>query len=156
MMADIYDVQQIEVYVQGPNDINRMYITTGRILCHLNAEDDTLRSNGRTEEKTVSALIDPELPVGAFRRAIATASLSNVKLDILTPPTEGEWSSQLNFAWDISNPQADFDDENNKVQLFVTLSATASGQRNKASIIMVSFQVTTLASLPQPIPEPIE
>lgn len=101
-------------------------------------------------------MIDPELPIGGFRRAIATASLSNVKLDIRTPPIEEHSSTQINFQWYVTNSEADFDDESKKIQLFVTVSVTASGKHNRATVVNVSFQVTTLASLPEPIPEPIE
>jgi hypothetical protein len=139
----ISNLQQIELTVAGPDDVNRMYITIGEMQCHVRARDDTASGSGRSEEKTYSALIDPALPAGSFRRAIVIVSTieTNFWVKAAAPPSF--------FQFFIKDAEANYDDENSKVELLVTPKVHARGTNNETVIQRVSFQVTTLASIPQ-------
>lgn len=139
----ISNLQQIELTVVGPDDVNRMYITTGEMQCHTQVRDDTASGNGRNEEKTYSALIDPALPAGSFRRAIVVVSPSDTSFTVNTA------ASNSSFRLGIVEAKAGYDDENSKVELLVTPRVSARGTNNVTTIESVSFQVTTLASIPQ-------
>lgn len=128
------NVQTIEVGVTGPEDANRMFITTGMIKPNFVIRNFTGITKGDTE--TYTALIDPPLGGGQFRRSIAIAAFKT---------THGSFTSGSNVGWSIREVEADFDDESAKVELRVTiqLSATNAG----ITIEDISFQVTTLAKV---------
>jgi hypothetical protein len=110
--ADVLDLQSVSVEgLVGPSGADRMYVTVG--VARVVASPDPV---------TYSALIEPRLEPGQFRRAIATASLA-----------------AAGGALAISDVQADWDDESEMVELRFTATGNAQA---------IAFQVLTFAAAP--------
>ena len=141
--AQVADKQSFEVTIQGPDGAaNRMIICTGKLLFYFNAYDNTATGTGVVQKETFTALIDPQLAPGEFKRAIAVASLIDI----------GYFDSDPNqrdgVRWSIEGTQADYDDESGKVELRVSVMLNPQGIGSSATINGVSFQVTTIATVP--------
>ncbi len=141
IQAAIKDKQTMEVVVTGPDGANRMIICTGKMLLNFSAFDNTAGGSGVTQKETFTALIEPQLAAGQFRRAIAIASLANISY-FDNDPTQRDGSH-----WSIEEAQADFDDESGQVELRVAVMLRPRGIGSSARIDEISFQVTTLAAL---------
>ena len=139
--ANIVDKQLMEIPLsgQGPNEPNRMFICTGKLQVNLSAFDQS--GNGTTARETYKALIEPKplLTAGQFHRAIATASVADVRIQDSDP------NQRDTFRWAIEEAQADLDDESSQVELRVALLVEPRGQQTLISIREVAFQVTILA-----------
>ena len=135
----IEDKQSFEVTIQGPDGANRMIICTGRLRTYLNAASST--ATGLTQRETFTALVDPQLEAGQFKRAVVVASLAEIRYFDSDPSTADS------VQWSIEQAQADFDDESGKVELRVSLAINLWGIIS-AEIQSVSFQVTTIAAVP--------
>lgn len=140
--AQVADKQSFEVTIQGPDGANRMIICTGQLSMVFQAEDKTAAGEGVIQKETFTALIDPQLEAGQFKRAIAVASLANITYFDIDP------AAMDGVKWAIEEAQADFDDESGMVQLRVSLKLYTRGIGSTASIQGISFQVTTIAAVP--------
>ena len=96
-----------------------------------------------SQRASFRTFLDPEIPPGKFRKAIATASLGQIRLSLPRVPTTAvPLGAQL---WRIEDAQATYADEEGKVQLTVDLSVEVQGAQVRAGIGSIMFQVTTLA-----------
>ena len=134
--------QSFEVIIQGPDGANRMIICTGILSVFFGASDNTAAGTGVIQKETFTALIDPELAPGEFRRAIALATFVDLSY------FDNDPAQKDGVRWAIEGAQADFDDESGKVELRVSVSLNPRGVGSSANINGISFQVTTLATVP--------
>ncbi len=141
VQANISNKQSFEVIIQDVDGANRMIVCTGKLNVFLNATDNTASGNGVTKKETFTALIDPQLEAGQFKRALAMASLAGINY-FDNDPTQRDGAR-----WEIEDAQADFDDESGQVELRVSLMVNPRGIGSSAGIQSISFQVTTIASV---------
>ena len=139
--VNITNQQTMEVVVSGPDGANRLFITTGIANGNLSVSDNTASGTGITQRQTFTALLEPALTAGQFRRAIATASLANVSY------TDNDPAQRDSAQWRIEEAEADFDDESGKVELRFALEVRSRGVGSNARISAVAFQVTKLAAM---------
>ena len=108
-IAQIQNLQQIDVLVAGPDDANHLFIINGQFDTSLAIGSQG--TNFGTAKDTFSVLIGPKLANRQFVRAIATASI--VKTQIANIASGGFAS------WNIVDVDADWDDESGQVELRV-------------------------------------
>ena len=140
--AQVEDKQSFEVTIQGPDGANRMINCTGQLRIWFSASDNTASGSGVVQKETFTALIDPQLEAGQFKRAIAVASLADISY------FDNDPAQRDGAQWSIEEAQADFDDESGMVQLRVSVMLNPRGIGSSASIQRISFQVTTIAAVP--------
>jgi hypothetical protein len=92
-IAQIQNLQQLDVMVAGPDDANHLFVIDGQF--DVNLAVGSQGSNFAVAKETFTALVGPRLTNRQFVRAIATASI--VKNQIINTASAG-------FAakWDIS------------------------------------------------------
>lgn len=139
--VNITNKQAMEVVVGGPDGANRMFITTGLLQASLSVSDNTSSGSGISQKETFTALLEPNLPAGQFRRAIATASLANVSY------FDNDPNQRDGVRWQIEEAEADYDDESGKVELRVAVELRPRGIGSSARLDQIAFQVTTLAAI---------
>ena len=137
-IAQVQNLQQLDVLVAGPDDANHLFIIDGQF-------DATLTIGGQgtsiaSGKETFSVLLGPKLTNRQFVRAIATASI--VKSQIGTIKTGGF------AAWNIVDADADWDDESGQVELRIEAQVDCLGTNQSVSINGFAFHVTILAALP--------
>jgi len=141
VQANISNKQSFEVIIQGADGANRMIICAGKLDVFLNVFDNTASGSGVVQKETFTALIDPQLEAGQFKRAIAVASFADIgSFDKGTTLLKGA-------RWAIEEAQADFDDESGQVELRVSVMLNPQGIGSSANIRGISFQVTTIAAV---------
>lgn len=133
IQPQVESLQHMEVGVSGPDGVNRMFITTGLARTNLNASSNQLR------KENYAIHVEPPLTASQFRRAIATAAVSDARFYDYTAQQDG-------MHWRVEEVDADFDDEEGKVQLRFTLLVQVNGS-GQAGLDAVSFTVTTLAEV---------
>jgi hypothetical protein len=137
-IAQIQDLQQMDVVVAGPDDANHLFIIDGQFDTSL-----TIGSQGTnfaTAKETFSALIGPKLGNRQFVRAIATASIVKTQIGNIAP---GGFAT-----WNIVDVDADWDDESGQVELRIEAQVSCLGSNQSASINGFAFHATILAALP--------
>lgn len=137
-IAQIQDLQQMDVVVAGPDDANHLFIIDGQFDTSL-----TIGSQGTnfaTAKETFSVLIGPKLGNRQFVRAIATASIVKTQIGSIAP---GGFAN-----WNIIDVDADWDDESGQVELRIEAQVTCLGSNQNASINGFAFHATILAALP--------
>lgn len=133
-IADIQNVQQLDVLVAGPDDANHLFIIDGQF-------DATLTVGGQASAKEIfRVLLGPKLTNRQFVRAIATASI--VKSQVANIKTGGF------AAWNILDADADWDDESGQVELTIEAQVDCTGANQNVAINGFAFHVTILAALP--------
>lgn len=133
----IQNPQQIEAVVAGPDDANRLFVIDGQFDGAVSA---FAQGPGFvTQKETFSVLVGPALTRKQFCGTIATASLAKTNLSISTTPAS--------YGWQISNVDADWDDESGQVELRIEAVANCSGQNSNCSINGFVFHVTILAAV---------
>lgn len=137
-IAQIQDLQQMDVVVAGPDDANHLFIIDGQFDTNLIIGSQG--TNFATTKETFSALIGPRLTNRQFVRAIATASI--VKTQIANIAQGGAAN------WNIVDVDADWDDESGQVELRIEAQVSCLGSNQNASINGLAFHVTILAALP--------
>ena len=132
--SNVESLQRLEVGISGPDGANRMYITTGlaRTPFYANAN--------QTTKENFKLRVDPPLTASQFRRAIATAAIADMRFYDYDP------ANADGIRWAVEEVDADFDDENGKVELRFTLTVSITGSAS-AAIDAVSFTVTALAEI---------
>lgn len=134
IQPNVESLQHIEVGVSGPDGANRMFITTGLARTGL-----YVYSNESTKEN-YSLHVEPPLTASQFRRAIATAAVGEARFN------DYDAGQQDGMHWRVDEVDADFDDEEGKVQLRFTLLVRVTGT-GTASLDTIPFTVTTLAKV---------
>ena len=138
-IAQIQNVQQLDVLVAGPDEANHLFIIDGQFDASLAIGSQS--TNSAVAKETFSVLVGPKLTNRQFVGAIATASIAKTQL-VNTAP--GAFSG----TWDIIDVDADWDDESKQVELRIEAQVSCSGSNQSASINGFAFHVTILAALP--------
>ena len=137
-IAQIQDLQQMDVVVAGPDDANHLFIIDGQFDTSLAIGSQG--TNLATAKETFSVLIGPKLGNRQFVRAIATASIVKTQIGNIAP---------AGFAtWNIVDVDADWDDESGQVELRIEAQVSCLGSNQSASINGFAFHATILAALP--------
>ena len=137
-IAQVQNLQQMDVLVSGPDDANHLFVIDGQFDTSLAIGSQG--TNFATAKETFSVLIGSRLANRQFVRAIATASI--VKTQIANIAAGG-------FAtWNIVDVDADWDDESGQVELRIEAQVSCLGSNQSASINGFAFHVTLLAALP--------
>jgi hypothetical protein len=137
-IAQVQNLQQLDVMVAGPDDANHLFIIDGQF--DVNLAIGSSGANFATAKETFSVLLGPKLTNRQFVRAIGTASI--VKNQVANIATGG-------FAtWIIVDVDADWDDESGQVELRIEAQVSCLGSNQSASINGFAFHVTILAALP--------
>lgn len=137
-IAQIENLQQLDVLVAGPDDANHLFIIDGQFDASLTiAGQGTSFASGK---EIFSVLVGPKLTNRQFVRAIATASIA--KPQISNIKTGG-------FAgWNIIDTDADWDDESGQIELRIEAQVDCTGANQNVTINSFAFHVTILAALP--------
>src|SRR5918996_6358094 len=106
-IAQIQNLQQIDVLVAGPDDANHLFIINGQFDTSLAIESQG--TNFGTAKETFSVAVGPRLTNRQFVRAIATASIVKTQIANIAP---GGFAT-----WNIADVDADWDDESGQVEL---------------------------------------
>jgi hypothetical protein len=137
-IAQIQNLQQLDVLVAGPDDANHLFIIDGQFDASLTiAGQGTSFASGK---EIFTVLIGPKLTNRQFVRAIATASLMKTQI--------GNIKTGGFAAWNILDTDADWDDESGQVELRIEAQVDCVGANQSASINGFAFHVTILAALP--------
>ena len=130
---DINNAQIMEVWVNGPEDANRLFICAGaaQLLPPLVPPLNRATPTGTT---TFTFLIGPQMTRRQFVRAIASGAISRCPL-------------QSTYEIHIASMDADFDDESGQVEVRVefTMSQPSGSPQY---IIAVAYNVSVLAQFP--------
>lgn len=137
-IAQIQNLQQMDVLVAGPDDANHLFIIDGQFDASLGIGSQG--TNFATAKETFSVLIGPKLANRQFVRAIGTASIA--KAQIANIALGGL------ATWNIVDVDADWDDESGQVELRIEAQVNCSGSNQITSINAFAFHVTILAALP--------
>ena len=137
-IAEIQDLQQMDVVVAGPDDANHLFVIDGQFDTSLAIGSQGI--NLATAKETFRALIGPKLANRQFVRAIATASIVKTQIGNIAP---GGFAT-----WNIVDVDADWDDESGQVELRIEAQVSCLGSNQSASINGFAFHVTILAALP--------
>jgi hypothetical protein len=127
------NVQKMEFDVTTAEGPCRVTVVTGTLPAELVA-------NSGTQSLSLTALVDPTLNPGQFRKATATAALAATGANLGAPATS---TSAVSFS--IDGVEANFDGQTGRTELRVDLTVGVSN--GTAAIQRVAFQVTTLAKL---------
>lgn len=136
-IISITNLQELQVQVSGPGSANRMFVVSGIGVVYLVAGAAT----GQTveEQETFTTLIGPTLTSAQFVKALATAAPSAV----IVYPGGSEPGS---FArWQVTNADADFDDESGRTELRIDAEVRVRG--TGVELPGIAFQATILAAL---------
>ena len=125
------NVQKMEFDVTTAEGPCRVTVVTGILPAGLVA-------NSGTQSLSLTALVDPTLNPGQFRKATATAALAATTAGNLGATTSA-------FSCSIDGVEANFDGQTGRTELRVDLTVEVSG--GSAAIQRVAFEVTTLAKL---------
>jgi hypothetical protein len=129
--------QEIEVWVSGPGEANRMFIVNGIARMSHAAVNVSGAGGIVTAKETFTVLVGPVLTNAQFLRAVATAAPNGVNGQFVR--ADG-WE-----AWLVNEVDADFDDETGRTRLRVEAEVQAWGRQ--VVMIAVSYQATILAAL---------
>ena len=137
-IAQIQNLQQLDVLVAGPDDANHLFIIDGQF-------DATLTIGGQgtnfaSGKETFSVLLGPKLTNRQFVRAIATASIVKTQIANIAPGGLATWN--------IVDVDADWDDESGQIELRIEAQVSCLGSNQSASINGFAFHATILAALP--------
>src|SRR4026209_1677288 len=137
-IAQVQNLQQMDVLVAGPDDANHLFIIDGQFDAGLAIGSQG--TNFATAKETFNVLIGPKLANRQFVRAIATASIVKTQIGNI---------AQGGFAtWNIADVDADWDEECGRVEVRIEAQGSCLGSSQSASINGFAFHVTILAALP--------
>jgi hypothetical protein len=137
-VAQIQNLQQMDVLVAGPDDANHLFVIDGQFDTSLGVVSQS--NNFVTEKETFSVLVGPKLANRQFVRAIATASVVKTAVANI--------KQGASATWNIEDVDADWDDESGQVELRIEAKVGCSGSNATASINGFAFHVTILAAVP--------
>jgi hypothetical protein len=133
------NLQKMEFDVTTTGAPTRVTVVTGIIPGNLSVFSQG--NNPVNQSVSLTALVDPTVPPGQFRKATATAALAATSAT-QNPPSA---PTQFSFGFSIDNVEATLDDETGRIEL--RIDATASIANGVAGIGTIAFQVTTLSIL---------
>ena len=137
-IAQIENLQQLDVLVAGPDDANHLFVIDGQF--NVSLAIGSQGNNFATAKETFSVLIGPKLTNRQFVRAIATASIVKTQIGNIAPGGLANWN--------IVDVDADWDDESGQVELRIEAEVRCLGSNQGASINGFAFHATILAALP--------
>ena len=137
-IAQIENLQQLDVLVAGPDDANHLFVIDGQF--NVSLAIGSQGNNFATAKETFSVLIGPKLANRQFVRAIATASIVKTQIGNIAPGGLANWN--------IVDVDADWDDESGQVELRIEAEVRCLGSNQGASINGFAFHATILAALP--------
>src|SRR5262245_16227062 len=137
-IAQIQNLQQMDVMVAGPDDANHLFVIDGQFDTNLGIGSQG--TNLAVAKETFTVLVGPKLANRQFVRAIATASIVKSQIANIAP---GGFVS-----WNIIDIDGDWDDESGQVELRIEAQVSCLGSNQSASISGFAFHVTILAALP--------
>jgi len=137
-IAQVQNLQQMDVLVAGPDDANHLFIVDGQFDAGLAIGSQG--TNFATAKEIFRVLIGPKLANRQFVRAIATASIVKTQVANIAPGGSATWN--------IVDVDADWDDESGQVELRIEAQVSCLGSNQSASINGFAFHVTLLAALP--------
>ena len=137
-IAQVQNLQQLDVLVAGPDDANHLFTIDGQF--DTNLAIGSQGTNFAVAKETFCVLIGPKLANRQFVRATATASIVNTQIGSIAP---GGFAS-----WNIVDVDADWDDESGQVELRIEAQVSCMGSNQNAGINGFGFHVTILAALP--------
>jgi len=129
------NLQKIEFDITTAEGPGRVTIVSGALPVSWGASSSSTNSEGQSV--SVSALVDPTLTPGQFRKATAIAALGAISGSISAVPSGRECY--------IDNVEASLDDESGRIEIRVDGRIAVS---NGGMVVQgLTFQVTTLAKL---------
>jgi hypothetical protein len=137
-IAQIQNLQQLDVIVAGPDEANHLFIIDGQFDATV-----TIGSQGANiavAKETFTLLVGPKLTNRQFVRAIGSASIVKTQIANIAP---GGFAT-----WNVVDTDADWDDESGQVELRIEAQVSCLGSNQSASINGFAFHVTILAALP--------
>ena len=137
-IAQIQNLQQLDVLVAGPDDANHLFIIDGQFDASLTIGGQG--TNFASGKEIFSVLVGPKLTNRQFVRAIATASI--------VKPQIGNIKTRGFAAWNILGADADWDDEFGQVELRIEAQVDCLGTNQSVSINGFAFHLTILAAPP--------
>ena len=129
------NIQKMEFDVTTAEGAGRVTVVTGIIQAGPQAFSNS--NSFSTQSLSITALVDPTLTAGQFRKATATAALAATSANTNAAPSS--------FQFSVDDVQASLDDESGRIELRV--DATAGVSNGSAIIRRITFQVTTLAKI---------
>jgi hypothetical protein len=129
--TDAIGEQVIEAVVAGPDGANRLFTVIGAANLSIQATGQQ-----RTTE-TWTFLVGPTLTRLQFHRAIGTASVASQFVSVQTAPRE--------FTVNVHSVEADWDDENQRVNVRVEIGVISSGAT--VEITQIRYWVAILAQM---------
>lgn len=137
-IAQIQNLQQLDVMVAGPDEANHLFIIDGQF--DMNLTIGSQGANFAVAKETFRVLLGPTLTNRQFVRAIGTASIVKTQIGNIAP---GGFAT-----WNVVDTDADWDDESGQVELRIEAQVSCFGSNQSASINGFAFHVTILAALP--------
>jgi hypothetical protein len=136
--ANVQNAQQIAAVVTGPDEANRLFLLDGRVNC-----SHPFLVAPATQVASFGLLLGPVLTRRQFIQASGSVSLAGFALVNPGPAA--------NLVWQISQSDADWNDESQQVMLrfevAVTNQSPTSGTPTAINILCVAYHVTILAQL---------
>ena len=129
--TDAIGEQVIEAVVAGPDGANRLFTVSGAA----NVCIEATRQQRTTE--TWTFLVGPTLTRLQFHRAIGTASVASQIVSVQNTPRE--------FTVNIHSVEADWDDENQRVNMRVEIGLISNG--STVTITQIRYWVAILAQI---------
>ena len=129
--TDAIGEQVIEAVIAGPEGANRLFTISGAA----NVCVEATRQQRTTE--TWTFLVGPPLTRLQFHRAIGTASIASQIVSVQNTPRE--------FTVNIHSVEADWDDENQRVNVRVEIGIIANGAT--VTITQIRYWIAILAQL---------
>jgi len=129
--TDAIGEQVIEAVIAGPEGANRLFTISGAA----NVCIEATRQQRTTE--TWTFLVGPPLTRLQFHRAIGTASIASQIVSVQNTPRE--------FTVNIHSVEADWDDENQRVNVRVEIGIIANGAT--VTITQIRYWIAILAQM---------
>ncbi len=129
------NIQKMEFDVTTAEGASRVTVITGSLPFGPNVFSNS--NNFVTQSVSMTALVDPTLTPGQFRKATATAALAQTFGNVNAVPGT--------FRFSVDEVQASLDDESGKIEIRVDASVGAANA--SGTIEKINFEVTTLAKL---------
>lgn len=125
--------QCVDTEISGPGGANRLYLCTGT------AGINTSASAGSTTE-TWTFLVGPHVGSGAFRRAVATASIAGW---IVQAPPNGSGPYEVT----VLSVEADWDDESGRTEVRVEIRASSHIPDTAVIVTRLNFSVSIVLAV---------
>ena len=135
----VQNLQQIEVYVTGPDTANRLVTVSGQFDIGQTVYGQP--NNYGQSTNTYSVLIGPVMTNRQFYKAIGTGAIIKIFSNQQTLPSGANWN--------INSIDADWDDESGQVELRMEVFVQAYGANNSVQAGGLNFQATILYAAAQ-------